>query len=259
MQFFINDILENDAVREILRTSPALAAEGRDIARRIIAGETITPPAGLLPIAVLAYLADYALERNTARSIPRDITVTTLKDVNVWMDNYETQYGAVGLAEFPWLIHHYIGDLFRLGRLQYRLAPPLPGVPGPVAVETHIPQGEPLNVDACLASFAQAKDFFATYFPNEMPTHFMCDSWLLSPNLAQVLDEESNIVRFMRLWTTIPFPGDGSAQAIQRVFGFGFSREQLAVAPENTGLQRRLKAYLLGGGSLDIVAGYRRL
>lgn len=260
MQFFINEILEDEAVRELLRSNPAVAEEGRQIARRIEGGERIVPPAGLLPIFVLAYLADFALEKNTARGIPREITVATLKDVNIWLANYDAQYGGIGLAEFPWLVRHYTGNMFRLGRLQFCLKAPLAGMPSAkVAIETHIPQGEPLDVDACLASFAQAKDFFATHFPADEPTYFMCDSWLLCPDLVRVAAENSNVVQFMRLWTPVPFPADNSAQAIERVFGFGFSPERLAEAPETTGLQRRLKAYLLGGGSLNISAGYRLL
>lgn len=258
MHFFINEILEDEAVRAVLRSDPAMAQEGQQVARSIAEGEVITPPAGLLPLFVLAHLADYALEKNTARSIPRDITVATLKDVNIWLDNYDAQYGGIGLAEFPWLIHHYTGDLFRLGRLQYRLEKPLAGMPdAEVAIETHIPQGEPLDTASCLDSFAQAKEFFARYFPEAVPTYFMCDSWLLCPNLPQVAAEDSNIVRFMRLWTPVPFPDDNSAQAIKRVFGFGFTRDQLPHAPENNGLQKRLKRYLLEGGNMPISAGYR--
>ncbi|MBQ8684036.1 MAG: DUF5596 domain-containing protein [Clostridia bacterium] len=258
MQFFINEILEDDAVREILRTNPAMAEEGREIARRIAAGEDITPAPGLLPLFVLAHLADYTLEKNNALGIPRDITVATLKDVNIWLFNYDAQYGGIGLAEFPWLIHHYTGDLFRLGRLQFRLEKPLAGMPAAeVAIETHIPQGEPLDIEACLASFEQAKAFFTRHFPAYSPAYFMCDSWLLCPNLPQVAAEAANIVRFMRLWTPSPFPDDNSAQAIERIFGFGFDRAKLAEAPERTGLQKRVKQYLLEGGSLPISAGYR--
>ena len=260
MSFFIDEILEEDAVREVLRNNPAMAEEGRDIAHRIQNGEPIIPPAGLLPLFVLAHLADYALEKNTARDIPYEITVATLKDVNVWLANYDAQYGGIGLAQFSWLVRHYTGDMFRLGRLQFRLKAPLAGMPAAeVAIETHIPQGEPLDTAACLASFAQAKDFFATYFPEHTPAYFMCDSWLLSPDLVQVAAEDSNILQFMRLWTPVPFPADNSRQAIERVFGFGFSAERLAEAPETTALQRRLKAYLLGGGSINISAGYRLL
>lgn len=261
MNFFINEILENDPVKEALLADTAVLQEGEKIARDIINGcPAPKMDAGFLPLAVLAHLADHALELNAKRGISKDITVATLKDVNVWLENYETQYGRLGLGEFSWLIYHYTGDLFRLGRLQFRIEKCLEGVPsGKVAIETHIPQGEPLNVDACLESFAMAKDFFAKYFPEHQPEYFMCDSWLLNPNLAKVLSEDSNIVKFMRLWTQFPFPADNNTQVINRVFGFGFPKSQLNDAPENTSLQRKMKAYLLAGGEMNMCGGCRKI
>ena len=178
-----------------------------------------------------------------------------MKDVNVWLENYELQNSEKGLGEFDWLIHHYTGDLFRLGRLQFRIEKSLKGVPsGEFAIETHIPQGKPLTVEACLESFDMAKKFFAKYFPQYNLHYFMCDSWLLNPNLAQILSEESNIVKFMRLWTVF-----NSFQAIQRVFGFNATLNSLANAPEDTGLQCKMKAYLLSGGTMNITGGYRKI
>lgn len=63
----------------------------------------------------------------------------------------------------------------------------------------------------------------------------------------------------MRLWTTYKDHMDLSGQAVERVFGFGFPRDEVAAAPENTTLQRALKEYLLGGGEINICEGYRYL
>ena len=87
----------------------------------------------------------------------------------------------------------------------------------------------------------------------------MCDSWLLNPNLELILKSESNVVKFMKLWTPVPFVSDNSSQAIERVFGFGFKRENLKNAPENTSLQKALKEYLLNGGTMDLTLGYRKI
>lgn len=260
MQFFINEILENEEIKEILLSETKYIAQAKEIAEKIKSGEKIITEKGILPIFVCAFLADYALEINLKRGISKEITVKTLKDVNVWLDNYNSQYNEIGLGEFCWLIYHYTGDLFHIGRLQFRLEKSLEGVPaGEVAIETHIPQGEPLTKESCLESFEKAKEFFAKIFPNAKPQYFMCDSWLLNPNLAKILKEDSNIVQFMRLWTPIPFVSDHSSQAIERVFGFGFKKEYLKNAPENTGLQRVLKKYLLEGGTMDLTAGYRKI
>ncbi len=261
MKFFIEEILENDAIKEILLADKETAKEGKRIADEIIStGDIPGLEAGFLPIFVLAHLADHVLEFNSSKGIAKEITVATLKDVNIWLDNYQVQYGKLGLGEFCWLKYHYTGDLFRLGRLQFRIEKCLPGVPeGDVAIETHIPQGEPLNIDACLESFSLAKDFFKKFYPQHNPKYFMCDSWLLNPNLAKVLPEESNIVKFMRLWETFPFPADNNTQVVNRVFGLGFKKENLKDAPENTSLQKAMKAYLLAGGEMNMAGGCRKI
>ncbi len=261
MEFFLNEILEDQELKRILSEETARRSQGESIAKGII--ETGTVPemkAGILPVFVLAYLSEYALAKNLERGITEEITIATLKDINVWLDNYRSQHGVAGLGEFHWLIHHYTADLFRLGRLQFRIEKSLCGVPlGEYSIETHIPQGEPLDIDRCLKSFTLAKHFFKAHFPEYAPTYFTCDSWLLNPNLAKVLSEDSNIVRFMKLWTRIPFENDASAQAIERIFGFGYTIDDISVFPENTRLQKRVKEFLLNGGTLDITAGYRKI
>lgn len=261
MDFFINEILENDEIKEILLSDNETAKIGKKIADDIIkTNEIPNLESGILPIFVLAYLSDYALSKNNSRGIPKEITVASLKDINIWLENYKSQYNKLGLGEFCWLKNHYTGDLFKLNRLQFRLEKSLPGVPdGEFAIETHIPQGEPLNIEACLDSFAFAKDFFKKYFPEYSPKYFMCDSWLLNPNLEKILSADSNIVKFMKLFTPFPFESDDSSQAIERVFGFSFKKENIEHAPENTSLQKKLKAFLLSGGNLDITAGYRKI
>lgn len=259
MDFFINEILENKDLKKIL-INYERSQEAKQVAQSVINGDRPSLESGIFPLCVLAYLAPYALELNNKKGIAKDITVKTLKDVNVWIDNYFNCYNELGLGEFHWLINHYTGDLFRLGRLQFRLEKSLEGIPeGEYAIETHIPQGEALTEEKCLDSFKEATTFFKKYFPQTPVKYFMCDSWLLNPNLADILSENSNIVKFMRLWTPVPFDSDNSSQAIERVFGFGFKRDDIKNAPENTSLQKALKGYLLSGGNMDLTLGWRKI
>ncbi|MBE6730259.1 MAG: hypothetical protein E7564_01060 [Ruminococcaceae bacterium] len=256
--FFFDEILENREVKNILLKDEALLAEGKKIADEIIAtGDGSKLPDGLLCVAIFAYLADYTLEKNTKMGIPREITVASLKDVNPWVENHYKRYGEYGFSEAFWVIGFYLSQRFRLGRLQFNFAKPLPFMPQcDIVLETHIPQGEPLSYGECVKSFEMAKEFFPKFFPEKNPRYFMCDSWLLCPELVNIAEENSNIVKFMRMWTQFPFPADNSNQAIERVFGFGFKRENLINAPEKTKLQRNLKNYLLKGGNINMSAGY---
>lgn len=256
MDFFLNEILENERVRQALDFASPEAMEAKKMADEAVkTGERPRLSPGMTPIYVLAYLADHALQKNNARGISREITVATLKDINIWLDNYEKTFGKMGLKEFGWLFNHYTGRLFRLGRLQFEIVKQ----GEEFALGTHIPQGEALDTSACLDSFAMAKEFFAAHFPETPVNKCTCHSWLLCPRLADVLPEESNIVRFMRLWEQVPCASDHSAQAMERTFGFGFKADMLPNAPEKTGLQRRMKAYLLAGGDLSACAGERKL
>lgn len=261
MDFYIHEIIEDQRIKALLLKDTEAAKEAKKIADKCIAtGEEPKLEAGLLPIFVLGYLADHALSVNNARGIEKEITVATLKDVNLWIKNYEIQHGTLGLAEFHWLMKHYTGRLFRLGRLQFVFEPTLFGAPeGEVVLDTHIPQDEPLTEEACLASFARAKEFFSKHFPEKDPKYFTCGSWLLNPQLAELLGEDANIVKFMRLWSNHHTVATSSNQAIQRVFGLGFKAENMANAPENTSLQRKLKAHFLNGGDLKGTGGYRKI
>ena len=259
--FFFDEIFENQEIKNLLLNDENLLAEGKKIADEIIrTGDESKLPDGLLCIATFAYLADYALEKNTKMGIPREITVASLKDVNPWVLNHYTRYGEYGFSEGFWVIGFYLSGRFRLGRLQFNFAPPNPHIPeGDVVLEAHIPQGEPLDNDECIKSFNMAREFFKKFFPEKNPLYFMCDSWLLCPDLVKIADENSNLVKFMKMWTQFPFDGDNSHQAMERVFGFGFKREDLASAPEKTRLQKRLKEHLLNGGEINMSAGYIKI
>ncbi len=251
MDFFINEIVESDKIRSTILANIQYAERARVLADEVIAGKTPTVEKGMETVFVLGYLADYALKINTERKIPKEITVATLKDVNVWFKNYKTETGKIGIGEWDWLWHHYTGKMFRLGRLQFHIIEQ----DGREVINTHIPQDEPLALSECIESFDLAREFFKKHFPENHPDRFVCSSWLLSENLVDILKEESNIVKFMRLWTKTTIDEDDSAQAKERVFGFDFDGN-IENAPENTSLQKSLKAYLLSGKQIKHTHGY---
>ena len=263
MDFYINEIIDDAQAKEILRTDPeGLSAQAKVLAEEFIrTGTCDMPKGGMLPLFVCAYVADHTLEINTKRGIPREMTVAILRDVNLWIGNYYKQFGVPGTNEFAWLSFQLRGEIFRLGRLQFRpvkngnnRAPS-----GEWVLETHVPQGEPLDPQKCLESFAMAKEFFPKYFPEVKADYFDCHSWLLNPNFAYLLDDSSNIVNFGKLWTLKRIDVGNCSATINRVFGFGFKRKDLPNAPENTTLQRKVKEFLLNGGDLSNTYAYRAL
>ena len=262
MDFFINEIIEDEEIRSLLRSDPqGLNEKAKALAKEFEEnGSCEHPGEGMLPLFVLAHLADRTREINGKRGIPEEITVATLKDVNLWIENHRTKYGTPGMMEFGWLNFHIRGELFRLGRLQFRPIKTDRAPSGEWVLETHVPQGEPLSAEACLDSFARAKVFFSEYFPEVRADYFDCDSWLLNPNHAYLMGENSNVVKFMRLWDLkLIRCARKSSSTISRVFGFGTKREHLPNAPENTAMQKKVKAFLLAGGDLSDTYGVRKI
>ena len=255
---FFTEILAHDEIRAEMIAHPECWDEGKKLADEIWnrAPERLTIQTGMELLYALALLVERVLEKNGARGIPREVTIDTLRDVNTWIENYRDYYGGLGVMATNWMQYHFTGDLFQMGRLQFRIAPAKDGEPGEYTIETHIPQGPGLTVENCYESFHRAVDFFARYFPEYDPKCIVCHSWLLCPKLSEILDQDSKIVRFMQMWIQNPWPADESNHAMKMVFGYDFTRDQLPDAPENTSLQRNLKRYLLSGGQIDKSAGY---
>ncbi len=124
--------------------------------------------------------------------------------------------------------------------------------PGDEVLEVHIPAGEPMDHQACSASFGQAARLFAAHHPEVRWRAFATETWLLDAQLARLLPAESNIVRFLSRFRLYPTTG-GDAQALERVFdarpGDG------ATLATGTSLQRVLAAHLRAGGRLRAGGG----
>lgn len=198
-----------------------------------------------------------------SKGIPEEILRLTLQDIPRNMDEYEALTGKFGIGgeRYPWLWNHIRGRLFQLGRLQFMAhvleAPETFGgtfLPaGTKLLETHIPAGEPLLPEACSRAFRAAVEFYEKTF-GYVAEGFTCESWLLSPELGEILPPHSNIRRFAGQFScTDRFERDDSF--LQYVFGTTAAKaEQL---PENNSLQRGLKRFLLQGGELNSGYGFR--
>ena len=113
------------------------------------------------------YFSEALSQQYKQKGIPEEILIDTLHDIVVWTKTWSSIKGGLYLGELSWLKRHLTMQLFKLGRLQFCMAPsefdiPLKGVKvGTPVIEVHIPEGEPLYTDACLSSLNKARAFFA--------------------------------------------------------------------------------------------------
>lgn len=238
-------VLDDD---EQLRSVDAMAdALGKGIGG--FEGDTESPfPAegeygGVLPMLALVVAADEVQDFHCRRGISEDISWRSLSDLGqqVWV--HRLTFGSFGLHTQGWLRTAWSGALYWLGRLQFNLQ----RTDGDWVISTHIPRTGPLTPEAVDASFAEATAFFADRFPDFPASTFWCSSWLLDPQLTEVLPAESNMARFQRRWLLEGDPVESDKDAVF----FTFARRgdvDLTALPRETTLQRAIIDRLQAGG-----------
>lgn len=172
-------------------------------------------------------------EEYLRRQISDQIYFDTCSDITVWFKYCVREKHIIGLTREQWIQHHLSMEIFRLGRLQFEPDP------SAACLHVHIPEGESLTEESCNDSFLQADSFFDSSY-----RWYVCESWLLSPDLGELLQEDSNILRFQKRFE-IEKVDRNSRQAEERVFGE--IREDTESYPETSSLQRKLKKMLLSG------------
>lgn len=204
------------------------------------------------PELALAVLTDLAAEDSAyypAHGLSPQVYYDSYRDLTLWAQDHYAKTGTWGITEVPWLMRTLQHRLVRLGRLQFE---PLTAPAdhhllslSDTWLNVHIPADGPLLPAECTASFDQAN----TYFQRDW---FCCHSWLLSPDLQQLLPARSHILEFQRRFTIVAyFPND--RQAEERIFGAPLADP--AKYPETTSLQRAAKQYLLRSRKIGTALG----
>lgn len=112
-------------------------------------------------------------------------------------------------------------------------------------LEMHIPAGGGMTPEACAASLRQAVAFFAQHFPDERPVAISTRSWIVNPQLEEILPADSNLVAFLRELYLYPVPSNG-----QDGLWFIFLQTPFdpSSAPRQTQMQRAILEFIEAGG-----------
>lgn len=209
----------------------------------------------------LAYL--YFCETTEAHyatlGVDRGILMDTLADLRRWTDTWSEIQGTLALGELGWLKYHLEGKLFRLGSLQFAAGKLHEEITekslakGTPILEVHIPAKTDLSPTACRASFAQAKAFFARYFPQYTYEHFTCHSWMMDPTLKQVMKADSRILAFQTMFDVVHT--EPSNDLLRYMFRWDVTPEMLPGLTPISQTAERVKAHVLAGGSFQMGLG----
>lgn len=126
---------------------------------------------------------------------------------------------------------------------------------GDPVIGVHIPAERNLRPEEVDVSLDMAEEFFSMYFPEWKYKAFYCSSWMMDPQLIDMLGEDSNIAKFKMRFQALTCKSQGNA-----VFNFIFKKPDtnfsISELPENTRFERALKEHYLSGKAIYEMQGY---
>lgn len=209
------------------------------------------PEHGLNELFQQTMAAYEARKKEPWNRISEEIYIETMKCFSRFVREHKVSYGVYGFDRGFWTPHQIEGKLFRIGELEYQIDDE------EKVISIHIPSDADLSDDLVDASYAEQKQFFAENFPETAGWPGMCESWLLSPALKELLPSDSRILAFaarFEITQTNPDATDYLEWVYKLASGQQKSAE-LENLREDTSLQRRMKDFLRAGGKVGIAWG----
>lgn len=126
---------------------------------------------------------------------------------------------------------------------------------GDPVLRLHIPPLGKMTPDMIDKTLGETKKFAAEHYPDFKYKAFSCHSWLVDPQLDEILSEESNIVKFRQRFHSLTRKSKG-----EDVFNFIFNKPNMDFdihdLPEESSLQRALKKHYLSGKAIYEMEGF---
>ncbi|MBQ9922611.1 MAG: DUF5596 domain-containing protein [Clostridia bacterium] len=201
-------------------------------------------------------------KKYTEKGIPEEILIDTLKDITVWTYTWSDIKGSLFLGECEWLKRHLSMKLFKIGRLQFCMAKAECDIPsknvskGDDIIEIHISATGPLKKCKCEESISRAREFFKKYFPEYDYKCFTCHSWLLDESLDELLNENSNIVKFRKMFDIVT--KEESNAILRYVFNWNTTLRKLVKENPTSSFAAKVKERALSGGKFYETLGVLR-
>ena len=156
-------------------------------------------------------------------------------------DIYVRELESIRISQMIWAAYFINTKLIEVGRLQYEKCEN--------HIKIHIPSGDKLEIEKVFNSIKESKLEIEKYFDLKDP-EYRCDSWLLSNQINDIIDSNSNIAKFYNLFEVQDGP-DAQKDILNFVFNMQECDDYNNLL-EDTSLQRLLKKQLLENKSIKI-------
>ncbi len=213
-----------------------------------------------LDMTLLLAAAAPMKERYEAQGIAEEIFWDSLEDLRYKLMENQANHGRWGTFVTFWFQDFYWCERFKLGRLQYEKRffkfPEYQGIKeGDRVFNCHIPSSGPLTPESVMDSLKKAHAFYKDELTDGI-LPVVCNSWLLyTPFEGTVFPEGTNLWNFSRMFTKLKETEDPNCNNFWRIFDQEYDPATLKDAPADTGLRRRMKAFLEAGNPMGSAYG----
>ena len=205
-------------------------------------------PNGIKILTCLLKAATDSYKIYRARGVCDEIYFATMKCFTRFIGEAYDLTEVCYFDRCEWVIRHVGCQIYRIGELEYEIRP----LEESFALYIHIPSNANFTSDLIEQSIKEAKLFFEKYYSELGEMEIRCQSWLLDPQLKEMVNEKSNIVAFQNFFEIY---NSGTPRTDYLKWVFNTKSTDINTLPENTSLQRNLKKHLLAGGVLRVPAG----
>lgn len=185
-------------------------------------------------------------------------------NIRLTCTNDSVRYGIDGIrfSQMIWGSYFMKGSLIQIGRLQYEVGSDdcdkLDGYfeEKHQYIYIHIPKDNNLKEQDVNESLSLAQKYIKIYYPelkNDKLAYYT-ETWLLSPEVREILPIDSNIIKFQNKFQIIEYK-ENTKDFLNFVFNKGYGKVNYNDLPEETTLQKELKARLLNGDKLHLGLG----
>lgn len=151
------------------------------------------------------------------------------------------KYNGVRISQMLWAVYFIRVRIIEVGRLQYQYECSENNVS---IIKIHIPKDKKLNLTEVIYSIKESKSELKKIFKFNK-TKYICNSWLLSNQIYNIIDKKSNISYFHNLFD-IKDGEDCINDILNFVYGLNECSDYKKLS-EDTTLQRKVKEKLLDG------------
>ena len=198
----------------------------------------------ILCIYLLAALKTY--QRYQEKGISDIIFIDTMKCFTRFIDECYLKNNKYFFDRGFWTYRQVNMSLYRIGVLEYEFM-------NDNTISIHIPSDAILTKENIDLSFKLLDEFIIKFYPEFIDKKIYCDTWLLSPNLREYLNDNSRILIFQSYFEISETDLD-SLDIFEWVFKVDKSCE-IVNLPTTTSLQEKLKKALLNNKKIGKALG----